>query len=112
MHAALTIAFSLVAAVLAYQWLLPRSRKLPLPPGPKGLPIVGNVRDLSYQGKAAWVCYAEWAAKYGDVVYLNIIGQHIVILNSVKATTELLEKRSSNYSSRPGMCFVLKNVSF
>ena len=34
-------------------------------------------------------------------MYLNALGQHMVVLGSHKAARELLEKRSSNYSDRP-----------
>ena len=34
------------------------------------------------------------------MIYLNVLGQHFVILNSLEVTTELFEKRSSNYSDR------------
>ena len=33
-------------------------------------------------------------------MYLNVLGQHIVILNSLEVITDLFEKRSSNYSDR------------
>ena len=34
------------------------------------------------------------------MIYLNVLGQHFVILSSLKAINDLLEKRSSNYSDR------------
>jgi cytochrome P450 len=34
------------------------------------------------------------------MIYLNVLGQHILILNSLEVITDLLEKRSSNYSDR------------
>ncbi|CCO33923.1 O-methylsterigmatocystin oxidoreductase Short=OMST oxidoreductase [Rhizoctonia solani AG-1 IB] len=37
-----------------------------------------------------------------DVIYLNLIGQPLVILNSARAASDLLEKRSSIYSDRIG----------
>ncbi len=37
----------------------------------------------------------------GDVVHAQVFGEHILILNSYKATMELLEKRASIYSDRP-----------
>ena len=36
----------------------------------------------------------------GDMIYLNVLGQHFVILNSLEDITNLFEKRSSNYSDR------------
>ena len=39
----------------------------------------------------------------GDMIYLNVFGQHILILNSLEVITDLFEKRSSNYSDRKKM---------
>lgn len=37
-----------------------------------------------------------------DVVHVDVLGSHVVILNSIEAATELLERRSSIYSDRHG----------
>ena len=37
----------------------------------------------------------------GDVIYLKIFGQSVVILHSLQAARDLLDKRSSIYSDRP-----------
>ena len=34
-------------------------------------------------------------------MYLNALGQHMVLLGSHNAARELLDKRSANYSDRP-----------
>ena len=34
------------------------------------------------------------------MIHLNVLGQHILVLNSLEVITDLLEKRSSNYSDR------------
>ena len=34
-------------------------------------------------------------------MYLNLLGQDIVVLGSLKAARDLLDKRSANYSDRP-----------
>ena len=41
------------------------------------------------------------APSQGDIVYVNVLGQPIVILNSAKVTFEMLDKKSSLYSDRP-----------
>lgn len=37
----------------------------------------------------------------GDVMYLNAAGQPTVVLNSLKSSYELLERRSANSPDRP-----------
>ncbi|KAJ7293480.1 cytochrome P450, partial [Mycena rebaudengoi] len=76
--------------------------RLPLPPGPPGLAIIGNLRDIPHD-RPQWQTYEDWARTYGDIVYIEVFGSSMVILNSIKAVTELLEKRSGNYSDRPPM---------
>ncbi|KAI9058748.1 cytochrome P450 [Trametes sanguinea] len=70
----------------------------PLPPGPPGIPLLGNVADMP-QGHA-WFAYKDMAIKYGDVVALRFLGQTLITLNSSTAAFDLLEKRSSIYSDR------------
>ncbi|TBU37472.1 cytochrome P450 [Dichomitus squalens] len=38
---------------------------------------------------------------YGDVMYLNVMGQPVVIVNTLRHATELLDKKAANLSSRP-----------
>jgi len=37
----------------------------------------------------------------GEVSYINVLGQDMVILNSARAAVDLLDKRSTIYSDRP-----------
>ncbi|KAJ7089521.1 cytochrome P450 [Mycena epipterygia] len=74
--------------------------KLPLPPGPRKLPIVGNIFDLPPTFE--WETYQDWSQKYeSDIIQLDLAGKSVVVLLSLKATEDLLEKRSSIYSDRP-----------
>ncbi|KAI0640974.1 cytochrome P450 [Trametes meyenii] len=70
-----------------------------LPPGPKPVPVLGNVHQLpmDYQEKT----FAEWAKLYGDVVYAKLFQRPVLVLNSLRAAQDLLEKKSVRYSSRP-----------
>jgi hypothetical protein len=42
----------------------------------------------------------------GDVIYIDVLGQEMIILNTSKAAVDLFDKRSVNYSDRPAftMC--------
>jgi hypothetical protein len=94
-----------LAAMLSWlaRYLYRRHRSsrhiLPFPPGPKPLPLLGNLFDMPTSRE--YEVYTQWGKKYGDVVHVNALGQHIIILNSMEAANELLDQRSTIYSSRP-----------
>lgn len=84
------------------RYFLSRSRRwnsLPLPPGPPGLPIIGNLHQL--QTSRVWLQWEAWGKKYGPVIHLNMLGQSIIILQSAKAAQDLLARRGAIYSDRP-----------
>ncbi|KAL1718356.1 cytochrome P450 [Schizophyllum commune] len=77
-----------------------RPRFLPLPPGPKRLPLVGNLLDIpsTYE----WEKYMQWAKDFEtDILHLDAGGTSIVVLDSYEACCDLLEKRARFYSDRP-----------
>ena len=47
----------------------------------------------------------------GDALYLNVLGQGILMLGSLKAASDLLDKRSTNYADRPTLVTVQLCVS-
>ncbi|KAF8158927.1 hypothetical protein K438DRAFT_1450456, partial [Mycena galopus ATCC 62051] len=71
----------------------------PLPPGPKPMFIMGNLHDIPKE--VPWITYTEWGKRYGEVIHIEAFGNHMLIINSVKAAMELFEKRSRIYSDRP-----------
>jgi hypothetical protein len=63
---AMDIPLALLVASLAvtYLWLKRRHRGLPLPPGPKGWPLIGNVFDIpTIKG---WEVYHKWCKELGE----------------------------------------------
>ncbi|KAH6897904.1 cytochrome P450 98A3 [Coprinopsis sp. MPI-PUGE-AT-0042] len=94
---ALAVGALTVAALVALQR---KSKRLgsPLPPGPKGLPFLGNIFQIPRD--KPWKVYSQWKELYGDMIYLEALGQPILILNSLEDCSELLERRGANYSDR------------
>ncbi|KAJ6553596.1 cytochrome P450 [Mycena vulgaris] len=48
-----------------------------------------------------WLTYAEWQKTYGDIIFINVLRNPILVINSLQGAQDLLEKRSAIYSSRP-----------
>ena len=104
---------SLVAflAIRDYQ----RRRGFPYPPGPRPLPLVGNLFNIPK--KFSWLSYLQFSKKHGkiffaaeglltegitgDVLSFHVFGKVIVVLNSYKANKDILERRAEIYSDRP-----------
>ncbi|KAI0655730.1 cytochrome P450 [Cubamyces menziesii] len=87
-----------VLAAVVKTWRRDRRK---LPPGPRGIPLLGNV--LQTPATSPERAFADWAKIYGDVIYVRLFRTPMVVLNSIEAARDLLDKRSSIYSDRPRM---------
>jgi hypothetical protein len=116
-----------VAALAGFGAYMASGKKgsTPYGPGPKGVPILGNAADLPKTDD--YKVYTQWAKKYGehwssinyfiyfipavsystcspgDFIYLTVLGQPIYLISSLKAASELMDKRAMIYSDRPVM---------
>ncbi|KXN86289.1 O-methylsterigmatocystin oxidoreductase [Leucoagaricus sp. SymC.cos] len=79
--------------------LLFKRSQLSLPPGPTGLPLIGNILDMP--STREWLTFARWGEKYGDICSVTVLGQPLVIINSARIATDMLDKKSAIYSDRP-----------
>ena len=114
------ILIDIFAVGVCLAWMLTtKTYSKPHPPGPKGLPLLGNMLDMPTSHE--WLKAAEWKKVYGtylmcfgdirytderhwgvgDVIFLSVLGKSIVFLNSYKAVTDLMDKQSNACSSRP-----------
>jgi hypothetical protein len=75
-------------------------RRKHLPPGPKGLPIVGNSFQISLKNNPEYKLI-EWAKEFGEIYYLRLGSSDFVFLNSGRVVKDLLDKRGSIYSDKP-----------
>ncbi|KIW96772.1 uncharacterized protein Z519_02163 [Cladophialophora bantiana CBS 173.52] len=90
-----------VLAGLVYQCLQMGKRPKGMPPGPRTLPIVGNLHQLPKEN--VHLKFKEWADKYGEIYSVMLGNQRMVVLNSPRVVKDLIDQRSNNYSSRPEM---------
>ncbi|KDR84601.1 hypothetical protein GALMADRAFT_56030 [Galerina marginata CBS 339.88] len=96
-----------IASILLFLWLaqklliiLTSGTRAPYPPGPKPLPVIGNVLELPLRNAAR--TYLEWGRRYNsDLIHASALGQHILVINSREDADALFEQRSRKYSDRP-----------
>ncbi|GJE93712.1 cytochrome P450 [Phanerochaete sordida] len=69
------------------------------PPGPPGLPFVGNAYQIPHDRQ--WLKFDEWTKQYGDIVQISVMGQPTVIIGSAQIASDLLDARGAIYSDRP-----------
>ncbi|CAE7144555.1 unnamed protein product [Rhizoctonia solani] len=88
------------ALLIHYSWRLLRRPKLHHPPSPLSLPFVGNL--FSIPAGHEYLAFAKLGEQLeSDIVYLEILGHKIIVLNSAEAASEILDKRAAIYSDRP-----------
>lgn len=101
----LILLFGIVAAYLIRKVANPKKYSHPLPPGPKGLPLLGNVNDLPKPGSGLeahhWLKHKDL---YGPISSVTVLGQTIVIINDAQIALELLRDRAQ-HQARPHMVF-------
>lgn len=98
--AGLVLASALFAISLALWRAYWKKNRLPLPPGPPAEPLLGHYRLIP--DEAPFKQYAQWAEDYNnDVLFFWTFGTKWIVLNSLEAAVELLDRRGSNYADRP-----------
>lgn len=95
-----------VFAIIAYRLIRKKITGLSLPPGPKPLPIVGNIRDLPPSGQAEYLHWLTFKDKYGPLSSVTVLGQTVVLIHDERMVSDLLEKNSLKTSGRPAQIFV------
>ncbi|KAI0673216.1 cytochrome P450 [Trametes maxima] len=83
------------------------------PPGPAGLPLVGNVLDIPSPKEYPWLKYHQLCKEYGtDILRLNALGMNIIVIDKLKPAIDLLDRRSATYSDRPRMIMLNELAGF
>ncbi|KAJ6976216.1 cytochrome P450 726A27 [Populus alba] len=71
------------------------------PPGPRGLPIIGNIHQLAASVTVPHRLCAHWAKKYGPIMQLKIGEVNTVIISSPEVAKDVFN--DINFAERPDL---------
>ncbi|MCD7452791.1 hypothetical protein HAX54_018144 [Datura stramonium] len=69
------------------------------PPGPPGLPLVGNLYQLNRQFPHKYLL--QLSNKYGPLMFMKLGFSQLVVISSARIAKEALKTHDSTFSSRP-----------
>ncbi|KAF9805379.1 hypothetical protein IEO21_09066 [Rhodonia placenta] len=91
------VLLSLLTCYLCTRWT--HRKYNAYPPGPTPMPFFGNLRQLPFKDQHE--TFREWAHTYGEIVYAQVFRKPMILLNSLCAVQDLMEKKGAIYSDRP-----------
>ncbi|XP_010033459.2 cytochrome P450 84A1 [Eucalyptus grandis] len=94
----MTLLLSVVPLLLFLGLVARLRRKPPFPPGPRGLPVIGNMLmmgELTHRG------LASLSKKYGGIFHLRMGFLHMVAVSSPDVARQVLQVHDGIFSNRP-----------
>ncbi|KAF8578766.1 cytochrome P450 [Ramaria rubella] len=89
---------ALVISIILQEFSRPKNMP-PTPGNKRPLPFVGNKLDIPKE--KSWINFRKWNEKYGPILTVWNGTTPTILIGDPEIATELMEKRSSKYSSRP-----------
>ncbi|XP_075479927.1 strychnine-11-hydroxylase-like [Primulina tabacum] len=102
------ILFLSLIAPLFLSFLVKNKRTKKLPPGPKKLPIIGNLHQL---GKLPHRSFQELSKIYGDLMLLHFGSVPTLIVSSADMAREIFKSHDVAFSGRPSL-YIAKKLAY
>ncbi|OXA54984.1 Cytochrome P450 2J6 [Folsomia candida] len=95
--------FTFVA--LLYYWVTKQDKKMEklegiIAPGPRGLPLVGNIFQLDW--KHPFMTFVKWAEEYGDIYSASMGSQRVYVVTDLKMVKEMFSQEVFSGRLNPG----------
>ncbi|KAG1753030.1 cytochrome P450 [Suillus lakei] len=97
---AIVVTIALLLALIIARHGVPCS-SFPCPPGPKPLPVIGNVVHISISEIQHGIRYTVGLQTGGGLIRVRLMGLEVVVINSEKTARVMLDQQSVIYSDRP-----------
>ncbi|GFP93414.1 cytochrome p450 83b1 [Phtheirospermum japonicum] len=71
-----------------------------VPPGPPGLPLIGNIHQLA-KVKSAHVYFWQLSKKYGPLIHMKLGPKPLLVISSAKLAKQVLKTHDLAFCGRP-----------
>ncbi|CDQ61740.1 unnamed protein product [Oncorhynchus mykiss] len=106
MEMCITVMLGGLVLVLLCLFMLRRKRHVRLPPGPRGLPLIGNL--LQMDKHAPYKSFVKWSGVYGPVMTVYLGPQRAVVLVGYEAVKEALVDQADDFTGRAPIPFLVR----
>ncbi|XP_076141781.1 cytochrome P450 2F3-like [Alosa pseudoharengus] len=96
----------LAMVLLLLAWRRRGVRGLPLPPGPAGLPLLGNLPQVDKS--APYKTFMKWSKEYGPVITVHLGPKRFVILSGYQIVKEALVDQADDFAGRAPVPFSIR----
>ncbi|KAK7092781.1 cytochrome P450 2J4-like [Littorina saxatilis] len=97
----------LLVFLIGYYWLTSPKN---MPPGPMGLPLIGNLLQLRAAGSNQLELLKKWRQQYGDVFAIRLGSKNLVFISDYKILQETFVKNGDIFSGRPSNLYIINQI--
>ncbi|KAH6764772.1 hypothetical protein C2S52_013746 [Perilla frutescens var. hirtella] len=90
-----------VMSIIVIIFVMMMMRKKNRPPGPRGLPVVGNLVELKRSKVGILIYLQQLSERYGPLVYLSYGSTPTLVVSSAKLAKQILKTQDLSFCSRP-----------